>query len=744
QKTNDSAATVNFDIEELKLRAMDYTYLLGNDKFELKGFVEDLNLSGGVDDNGLSLSNRVVLDLRSLKYENKTYIENQHTKLEGDINLNNKYSELSFSDFKLSFGEIELPIDGKIFNTDDHWNVDLKTSNNTNLKNVLTVLSDEVKEEFDSYNLRGKLAYDASLVGAMKKDEVPLLRINFQVDNGKVEERTSGVTLDNLYFKGAYQSLQKGSERMEIEELKGVLAGGTIAVSGGIENFENPWLNLNLNSEIKLGALQQFLKIDHINEMHGNVLVKTHFKGPFPSKEVSRAKLDKLKMSGDMEFNDLVMTLKDGNQSFEQLSGSVVFDDSDLNIQNLTGSLNGSPFEVEGNLRGFVQYVFDKQDQFNLDAKISSPHLDLNALLAENSEDGDANINLDNKLNLNLDAKIDKLTYKNFIAENINGNVKIIEGALHVNNVSFNSAEGSVKGNLSIKKSSENSFVINSSTNIQDIDISEIFNQFDQFGQEFIQSKHLKGIGNAELTYQSVMNRTLDIDPKSIVCHAELAIRDGELINHEAMKDIYIALNDNKLVKPFVRLVELKNELTHLKFSTLKNTISIKNENISIPEMTIASNAMNINISGQHDFKNNIDYKFNFKLSDILLRKNESEFGIIADDGTGAKLFMRMHGTTKNPKFEMDRQKAKESRQEQFIAEKATLKNIIKEELFKKGGDSTPKDETKAIITIEVDSEIDEGGQDAKKAKTDIQKKTAEKTKIDFFDEGDETDDDDF
>jgi len=131
--------------------------------------------------------------------------------------------------------------------------------------------------------------------------------------------------------------------------------------------------------------------------------------------------------------------------------------------------------------------------------------------------------------------------------------------------------------------------------------------------------------------------------------------------------------------------------------------VKISNGTISIPKMSIASNAMNINLSGSHTFENEIDYQFNFKLSEILLRREESEFGKIEDDGTGAKIFIHMYGTTDNPQFEMDRKGAKESRKEDFIAEKEKFKKIINEELFKKGvgnQDLKNEKEQKAIVTI--------------------------------------------
>jgi len=113
--SKDTTSTVRFDIEELTVKQVDYQYLMGDERFVLNGFIDDLALSGGIGENGLSLENSTILDLASLSYEGDTYIENQKTELEGGISLTESFNQLTFNDFSVSFGEIELPLNGRIF-----------------------------------------------------------------------------------------------------------------------------------------------------------------------------------------------------------------------------------------------------------------------------------------------------------------------------------------------------------------------------------------------------------------------------------------------------------------------------------------------------------------------------------------------------------------------------------------------------------------------------------------------------
>ena len=78
---------------------------------------------------------------------------------------------------------------------------------------------------------------------------------------------------------------------------------------------------------------------------------------------------------------------------------------------------------------------------------------------------------------------------------------------------------------------------------------------------------------------------------------------------------------------------------------TLKVKVIIDKGKIHIPQMTLSTNVMDLNISGTHGFDDNVDYHLNFRLNDVLVKnKNQGEFGPIKDDGLGAKLFLHVYG----------------------------------------------------------------------------------------------------
>lgn len=126
---------------------------------------------------------------------------------------------------------------------------------------------------------------------------------------------------------------------------------------------------------------------------------------------------------------------------------------------------------------------------------------------------------------------------------------------------------------------------------------------------------------------------------------------------------------------------------------------------------------MNLGLSGRHSFDNNIDYSFDFKLSQLLQtgKQPDSEFGDVQDDGTGLKLFLRMFGTMENPEYAMDLASARAKRKAQLDAEKGVFKEVLNKEFGLYGKDTTRKaiqEPDKKVPTFEVEWNTE-------KAKTD-------------------------
>jgi len=123
-----------------------------------------------------------------------------------------------------------------------------------------------------------------------------------------------------------------------------------------------------------------------------------------------------------------------------------------------------------------------------------------------------------------------------------------------------------------------------------------LFYSFNSFGQTFLPEKNIKGDISGDIFFSASLSEKLDIDKKSIIAESNILIQNGALINYEPLKRLS-------------RFIDVK-ELEQITFSALQNQITIKDEKVIIPKMDIISSAINISISGTHNFNNTFEYRF--------------------------------------------------------------------------------------------------------------------------------------
>jgi hypothetical protein len=201
--------------------------------------------------------------------------------------------------------------------------------------------------------------------------------------------------------------------------------------------------------------------------------------------------------------------------------------------------------------------------------------------------------------------------------------------------------------------------------------------------------------------FRSSWSEKLDIDENSIYVKSNITIENGELIDFEPMLEL----------SKYLKGADLKS----VKFSTLTNTIEIKNRKIFIPLMEIKSSALDITASGEHTFDNIVDYKLRLYLSQILgkkVKQQNTEFGTIEDDGLGRTMIhLSMKGPMADPKFDWDRKSVEKKITEEVKNETKTFKSLLKEEFGKKDPEKPAKpanQENKKKEELQIDYDDEE------------------------------------
>lgn len=675
------SSSLSLDLEELEFTDVHIVYEDRKSRFFLDYSIATSGFSGAFQSGDFDLRMTVNGRMHRLISGYDEYMADREVVVDGDLQIEGTQRRYSARVLRLRIDQIPFRLNGYVKAGDPSF-VDVELAgDDLTMKSVLNILPAGYKDKIAEYEADGVVTFSGNIRGKAGGKYRPDIQASFEVSDGNIEHKNTGTSFEHLSLKGSFVQGAK-QDQLSFEQFSGQLQGGNISGSGVISQLSHPQADLRLRSDIGLNDLQRFLNWDTLEVCEGRLVAELSYKGALAS--AGRADFSTIRAEGKAEVTGAKLKLKHSNRLFTDVGATVRFNNRDAHVEQFKGQVNGSDFVVTGTLNNLLPFLVNQQEKLHVEATLKSHQIDFGQLL-ETPEDQDENyeFNLPENITFLLNSRVEKFVFEKFTAEGINGIVQYNGRQLDVDPVSFTTSEGSFLSQMRIQRQPDDGYYLICSANFKGINIQKMFASFGNFGQEFITDKHLRGKARATVQLETPMSKALKFDMDKLHVLMDVGIDNGELIGLESLQEIGKYMKSNKWIAPFVNEDAFMERMRHIRFSQLENVIEIRNRKIILPNMFIKSSALDISVHGDHGFDNVIDYTFGFRLRDVLIRKTASHE---MDDGLGKQMYIYMRGTTTKPTFGVDKEAAKEERQEEIAREKNNVKALLKEEfgLFKK------------------------------------------------------------
>lgn len=654
------------------------------------------------------------------------------------VNINQNEGIYGFSSKSIQLENEDFLLDGSYTSekNKNEWRLELTTTD-AKIEHLAELIPLWMQSSAKSYKARGKTDLKLKLKSSGSHLELDVL---FENTRGSFQHQVAMGTAKISDAAGSLQ-LRNGTTSLYLDKVAMGIGPGEIKAFGKIINFNAPAFDLNIDGLMDLEEFKNFVSMPLVERLEGKLQMngRLHGKLPGSGSDQTLELLKGIDFIGDISLKNGAFKLKSQDQTLEKINGDVDIKDNALVINKASGEVNGSSFEIEGAIQNALPYLSSSGQKLYIAADFRSPSLDFNEIWSAESSRKDTlyEFQLPENISFDLGVEVEKITFRKFEASQVQGRAHYKNGLLTLNPFNFRTASGKVSSQARVRMIDATHFAIGVVARLQEMEVDQLFYQFEDFGQTVVRSSHIEGTAMADISFDARFSKNLKLNPASIRSNIDLNISNGKLKKLESFKDIADYLRENALWRSLIKIDAFEKKLEIVAFDTLQNTIKIENQQVTIPAMTIGSSAMTIGLSGTHGFDNKIDYSLNFKLSELLRtgKKQSEEFGYVVEDAAGLRLFMRMTGTTENPVFSLDKDGAREKRKRELEREKNLLKSILKEEfgLFKSDttlpGVPAPKSKPKTVYELEWDGF--EKPDSSKKSKSTLPKPNGKPTKAD-------------
>lgn len=649
---------------------------------------KNLKLSGNFSDKKVAIKTNIQSNINEIRFGKQKLFSNTLFNVNTKLQFITDDGLLQLSNSNIQLNNLKLLLNGEYKaekNGIDFIKMNISTEK-ISIADLLSVVPVKLPPDIDKYRSKGKVYVNGKINGKVNK---PLIELNFGIIDGEMTEPESGVKLSNINAEGLFSNSDKG--QLKIKKLDAKLGDNNITANGTFLDFDNPIINFSVSGKLSIDDLVGFAKIEEIDEAVGSIQFDLQIKGNTKNMLVSnnnngtlKVDIAKLKLQQNDEFNKIYAVLNINKHL--------------VNISECRLSKNKTNINLSGNITNWQSFILAETKEnpiINIDVKANEILLDDWLITREKPQNNKEQTKpKPSNFNINIDA--DKFIKNNFKAENINAVLKGNTGdelVLNVNLKNLNTCNGNITGIFELNEHNKKYYLVSEDLNIKNLNITELFKSFNDFGQQTLQSKHISGNINSSVQFVIPFNNDFSVRQNNIKAYADMSITNGKLIEFKPLYSL----------SRFVKL----SELQQLNFAELKNTIVIENGLITIPKMDINNNALNLKLNGKHSFDNIIDYDIELKLSELLKRKRtkeENEYGEEDDDGKGLTLFIKMTGPADNPQIKYNTKAVKTKIKQSVAEEKKNIVNIFKTETGLGKKDTTIKKlEKKSIKNDELE-----------------------------------------
>ncbi|MGL1888269.1 MAG: AsmA family protein [Reichenbachiella sp.] len=463
-----------------------------------------------------------------------------------------KLDKRNIFDGLLYLADVKLQANGVLKPTGNGNLVDIVlSSSKAPLDEYLSLFPDLLNMGYQQDNPDAHVSFRLRNTGFISPIHFPLVNVDFELENAAFSKIGGVGKLDSVFFKGSYSNgkeMKPETSSISIEYGTAKMKDSFVKLSGSVENFISPFIDLDIAFELNIKELQEMFQLPSFQNLDGIVQANLDLYGKL-------ADLDKMnrgnqsRFVGTIDFINVSGALTNDMFTIQGLNGLVEVNNEVIIMNQLKGKLNGSDFSITGGISNYVPLIHPEDERisegllvFNVDEMdlpdFSDLAPDTTAVAAESK------FTFPNQLNLKVQFSSNRFGLGDLDLESVSVAMNMNQDSVVLREMAFMFKEGKikVKGKSHFENGINNLNEIYVDADLKNVDVNYWLNRDNKKGnkKKFQMPNNLKLLAEVNIEniyYKSAIFNHLDLTARY---HDELLIMDKANINFK-----YGRLNSN-------------------------------------------------------------------------------------------------------------------------------------------------------------------------------------------------------
>ncbi len=615
---SEEASSAQINLQEALIEDMRVRYTDEATQQRMALHINEAKFGGQFGAANYQLSSEADIHIAAVVSENETLISNEPLNYVTKLAVNTETGQYQIEQLNIELGALPLTASGNVrIGEEDHF-IDLEIqSQDAQLEDMVSLLPKAYKDNISGVETSGEFTFSADIEGIYADRRQPKIKAELRFSDGRlggdrIKARVRDLGFVAFFTNGASQS--ETTSKLVLENLHGEFEREPFALDLTVENFDDPRIIFAADGTFAPGAIMGFIPDERITDAQGKIhlrhlQISGRYKDMISNQYDSRAK-----MSGEVDFEDAGFTVNGEDVSLAE--GRILLEQNRLSANGVRLVAPGTDITFAGTASNILPVVFadsvnSQNARLQFEAELKATELDIDQLLALGapSEEAQEQAEATGTTDSLSQAEVEKRAFftqfldGTFTAEIQAFNYGEIEGEDFKGNLQFQEGIMSIDGQT---QAMNGEFILEGEMNFNDapsltakltgnaIDIHEFFRQSENFGQDFLVADNLAGRVDTKIYLECFFDEQGNFLEDKLRVLAGLGIKDG-------------ALQDFAMLEDFSSFVNIR-DLREIRFTNLQNFFEIRNRKLYLPVMFIQSNALNMTISGEHSFDQDIAY----------------------------------------------------------------------------------------------------------------------------------------
>lgn len=503
------------------------------------------------------------------------------------------------------------------------------------------LLNPSIQKIMSNFSVDKPFSLSALVIARLDVKEDPILLVDMEVKNNAIKIGNSKVPYSKVYFKGKIVSLdslrQRGASEsacISLNEIRGDIYDFPFRGSVNIVNLDTPNIDIAATLNIEAKKINSRLTQDFV--LNGRCLASIRYQGPTRHLNKEEFLSSAMKLKADLYFTNF--SYQEQKKPFVYtVNGKASVDNRDLQFERLSLNTAAGNAVLKGKAENFVRFALGYSNNLKASLTAHSDLFDLNTFLpkkedslrvaaASPAEAKKPTLQNMSESDFEFDAifSAKKLLIRKVEATNAYVQLSHKNRLLTIRTLSVNTCDGKLTAKGTVYDLSK----IRAEIVMHDLNINKLFNEFEDFGQKTVQSRHVQGRISVNASFRTDLDENMEVIGKSMEGQVKLKLKEGHLLNFEPIQSV----SD---------YVFRRRDFKDVSFSELNETFSIRGYEMQIDELEIGSNVLNLYVTGTYNFKENSNINMLIPWHNLKRRSKDyvpKAYGEGMDSAKGLKL----------------------------------------------------------------------------------------------------------